>query len=226
MSSTRQIWPSSCCEFLFPCPNESLGDSGVLTIPKSGFGGCFWMPFIYFWGRAPVVFWTTVFGIFFTIGAALVQNFEGYYGLRGLMCFFIAAGQSAGLAFIQDVYFFHQHARKIGIWSSVLLTCPYFGPMFGLFIVSKTGSWRACFWLCFGLEIVVLILILLFVDETWYRRDIAPEAQPKRGNRIWRLLGIWQIRNHHGYFMTVWAATKKLLLVAIKPVMLAVLVFT
>ncbi len=193
--------------------------------PISGVGGVFWIPLIYFWGRAPVLFWIIFTGMLFTLGCALVETFDGYYGLRALQGFTLAGGQSIGLAFIKDMFFFHQQARKIGIWTTIFLACPYVGPMFGYFIVAKTDNWRIIFWMTFALCWMVLIAILLFADETYYRRDIPRELQPKRGNRMMRLLGIWQIRVHRGYFMSVWNSYKRMALLFVKPVIIPLLIY-
>ena len=83
--------------------------------------------------------------------------------LQGLV---LTAGQTAGLAFIQDMFFFHEHARKIGIWTAVFLTSPYCGPLFANFIIAGTGMWRNVYWLVFGLGCLNLILVFLFLDET------------------------------------------------------------
>jgi MFS family permease len=86
-----------------------------LKIKNRGVGGVFWIPFIYSWGRAPVLFWTVLTVTLFLLGSALTQSFEGYYGLRTLTGFTLTAGQTIGLAFIQDMFFFHEHAKKIGV---------------------------------------------------------------------------------------------------------------
>jgi MFS family permease len=161
----------------------------------------------------------------FSLGIPLVQNFEGFYGLKALQGFSLSGGQSIGLAFIQDMYFFHQHARKIGIWTTVFLACPYVGPMFGYFIIAKTDNWRLIYWMIFALAWIVLITILLFADETAYRRDILVSEQPPRGNRIMRLIGVWQIRVHHGYFHPVRSSYKRLLMLTIKPIMLPIFIY-
>jgi hypothetical protein len=46
-------------------------------------------------------------GIMFTLGSALAQSFEAYYGLRAHAGFTLTAGQTIGLAFIQDMFFFY-----------------------------------------------------------------------------------------------------------------------
>ncbi len=190
-----------------------------------GLGGLFWIPFIYFWGRAPVLFWTTLAGTMFTLGATLAHSFSVYYGMRALMAFMLTAGQTIGLAFIQDMFFFHQHAQKIGIWTALFLVSPYCGPLFGNFIISGTNSWRAVYWTVFGLGCGTLALIILFIDEPWYRRDIPMENQPIPSNRLMRLLGIWQIQNHTGYYLTVATSCRRLTYILFKPIIIPIMIY-
>lgn len=42
-----------------------------------------------------------------------------------------------------------------------------------------------------------LILTILFVEETYYDRRLSIEAQPERGSRVSRLLGISQWKSRH-----------------------------
>lgn len=141
------------------------------------------------------------------------------------MGFTLTGGQTIGLAFIQDMYYFHQQARKIGIWTALFLASPYCGPLFGYFIVGKTGEWRPTYWMTFGLGCGILVLILLFADETWYRRDIPQEQQPDRGRRLERILGLWQLRHHTGYFMPASQAYRRTIGLFVKPIITPILVF-
>ncbi|KAK6543578.1 hypothetical protein TWF694_000322 [Orbilia ellipsospora] len=168
--------------------------AGNLNVIMLGIGGVFWIPFTYWWGRAPVLFWTTFAGALFTLGATLAPNFTVFYGMRALMGFTLTACQTIGLSFVKDMFFFHEHARKIGIWAAIFLVSAYLGPCLGNFIISGTGEWRNVFWVVFGLCCFDLILIVLFADETWYIRN-APQKTP-RGNRLLRLVGVWQVQNH------------------------------
>jgi MFS family permease len=141
------------------------------------------------------------------------------------MGFTLTAGQTIGLAFIQDIFFFHQQARKIGVWTAMFLASPYCGPLFGYFIVAKTGDWRPTYWMTFGLGCGILIAILLFADETWYRRDIPREQQPDRGDRIMRILGVWQIRHRKSYFMPVSQAYRRTIILLAKPIITPLLIY-
>ena len=123
------------------------------------------------------------------------------------------------------MFFFHEHARKIGLWAGLFLLSPYCGPMFGNFIINGTGSWRAVFWLVFGICCLDLILIVLFIDESWYRRDITQDNQPSRGNRFSRLFGLWQIKVHDGYFLTVSTAYLRLWHIFIAPIVIPIMTY-
>lgn len=160
----------------------------------------------------------------FTLGSVLSPNFTVYYCMRALMGFTTTAGQTIGLAFIQDIFFFHDHAKKIGIWTSMFVVSPYCGPLFGNFIVSQTGSWRIVFWMLFGLGCVLMLLIVFIIDESWYRRDIALDLQPSKGSRMMRVLGIWQIQNHRGYFMPIGTSCRRIAYTLFKPIVIPIMI--
>ncbi|MCJ1393458.1 hypothetical protein MMC18_006333 [Xylographa bjoerkii] len=205
-------------------PND-VNYAGNLNVIMLGIGGLFWIPFIYFWGRAPVLFWTQVAGTLFTLGCALTTSFTTFYGLRALMGFTLTACQTIGLSYIKDMFFFHEHARKIGLWAALFLLSPYCGPLFGNFIIAGTGQWRIVFWLVFAVCCLDLILIVSFADESWYRRDIPVAEQPPRGTRLLRLIGVWQIRVHKGYFLPVLTACHRLLAVFILPIIVPTMIY-
>jgi hypothetical protein len=53
--------------------------------------------------------------------------------LNGL---FVVAGAGGGLMWIKDVWFFHEHARKINVWSTAIILSPFLGPQFMAAILS------------------------------------------------------------------------------------------
>lgn len=137
----------------------------ALTLSRScsnvlflGIGGLVWIPPLYFWGRLPVLFWTQLLGTLMVLGSVLVTSFEQFYVLRPLTSLFLTAGQTIGLTFVKDMYFFHQHARKIGIWVGIFLSAPYCGPFFGGWMVDGLGGeWRPVLWLVFACSATVLV---------------------------------------------------------------------
>jgi MFS family permease len=195
----------------------------------SGIGGLFWIVLASFWGRAPVMFWSTLTGTLFTLACAVATNFRIFYGFRAMMGFTLIAYQVVGLACVKDMFYFHEHARKIGIWVAIFILSPYLGPFFANFIVAGTGDWRAVFWLVFGICCLDLVLILLICDETYYERTVPIDQQPPRPQtllaRLSRVLGIWQIQHHTGYFKTASHACKRLLSTFLKPIVVPAMLY-
>ncbi len=103
---------------------------------------------------------------------------------------------------IQDLFFLHQHARKINIWALALVISPFLGPLLGAFMVNFV-SWRWPYWV-YAIETgIILVLVVLFVDEPYYDRSIPEDQQPIRRSRIRRLIGTeqWQSRHQRNTFL-------------------------
>lgn len=77
---------------------------------------------------------------------------------------------------------------------SFFVMSPYMGPLLAAFMIT-TKTWPVPFWVYTAETGLVLLLTALFVDETYYDRRIAPAAQPPRGSRVARLLGLAQFRS-------------------------------
>jgi MFS family permease len=184
-----------------------------------------YVPLLSFWGRVPLLFWSILAGTLVTMGCAIAPDFTSFYGLRALMGITLTSGEVIGLSFIKDMFFFHQHARKIGIWAFLFVVAPYLAPLLANFIIAGTGDWRIVFWVVFAICVVDLLLILIFADETWYRRDIPISEQPERGNRFLRLVGIWQVQHHKKYFISLKDALLRLLAVFLKPIMIPSMIY-
>ncbi|GAA5843797.1 hypothetical protein JCM3766R1_000545 [Sporobolomyces carnicolor] len=151
----------------------AVNRAGNLNVLFLGIGGLIWIPPLYFWGRLPVLFWTQFIGTFFVLGSALAPSFEVYYVLRPLTSLFLTAGQTIGLTFIHDIFYKHLWAKKIGIWVAIFLASPYCGPFFGGWMVANLNNqWRPVLWLVFAYCATLLVLIVLFADETWYPRGL------------------------------------------------------
>jgi MFS family permease len=141
---------------------STINESNSLAVVMIGISSLVWIPLLNCWGRGPVLFWSTVLGLFFTLGCILAPTFPIYYAMRALQALTQGTGSSIGLALIQDMFFFHQYARKIGVWYAVFLISPFLGPMLGNFMVAGLGTWRPLFWL----------------DPDCWRRDLLSTRHP------------------------------------------------
>lgn len=179
------------------------------------------MPLSSIWGRAPVLFWTTVVGLAVNLGASVSKTYPVYFALRVLSALFLTSGQTMTIALLKDLFFFHERARKIGLWAVLYTASPYLGPCLANFVISGTHHWRDIFWMCSGVVGVQLILVLAFVDETWYNRDLPDSEQPPRPRgivgRLMRITGIWQIQHSKTYFPDAVPVCKRFFATITKP---------
>jgi MFS family permease len=70
-----------------------------------------------YFGRLPVVFWFLIFATMTAAWCAAATSFKSFMAARILNGFFSTVSQAGGLMFIQDMFFFHERARKINIWA-------------------------------------------------------------------------------------------------------------
>ena len=59
------------------------------------------------------------------------------------------------------------------------------------------GTWRWVFYLVSIASAICWLLVLAFVDETFYDRQILSHQQPERRSRILRLVGVEQWKTRH-----------------------------
>lgn len=171
--------------------------------------------------RAPTLFWTNLLGFAFSIGIAASPDFKTFYAMRALTGFFITSGQTISIAFIRDMFFFHERARKIGLWALLYIASPFWGPMIGNFVVGGTNSWQNVFWVGAGVCALQMVFILSFLDETWYNRNIPVSRQPPRGkgftSRLSRIVGVWELRHRTTYYHPLWHLFKRYFKMLTKP---------
>ena len=78
---------------------------GLCQYIFSGIGGLIMIPLASFWGRAPLMFWTTLAGALFTLASTVTHSFSVFYGFRALQGITLNAYQVVGLACIKDMFF-------------------------------------------------------------------------------------------------------------------------
>jgi MFS family permease len=91
-------------------------------------------------------------------------------------------------------FFFHEHARKIGIWVSAFIISPYLGTFLSA-IISNYEPWRTTFWICVVIVGLALVFVTFLGDETLYQRNNI-DKQPRKPTgylnyRIQMLTGIY-----------------------------------
>ena len=161
-----------------------------------GAGGLVVVVLMAYFGRLPILFWFTLFAFWtsaFCTGARNLQQYEVARVLNGL---FSTVAQGGGLIFINDIFFAHEHARKINVWSFFIIISPYLGPLVTAFIIQK-NSWRWAFGLCTLISVMCLVGVVCFGEETYYDRKLSSNSQPLSKSRVQRLIGVEQFRSRH-----------------------------
>ncbi|KAL2842900.1 major facilitator superfamily domain-containing protein [Aspergillus pseudoustus] len=172
---------------------DTVNHSQVGNVFMLGAGGVVAVALSAYFGRLPVLSWFLVFATATAAWCAAASTFESFMAARILNGFFSTVAQGGGLMFINDMFFFHERARKINIWAGFIILSPYFGPLFTAFIIT-TQEWSVAFWLFFAMCALALVLTVLFVPETYYNRQ-HPDS-PSNGPRILTLTGVHQRRHN------------------------------
>lgn len=68
-----------------------------------GIGSLFAVPFAQRFGYLPVMFWSTLLTVLFTMACAVVPTWIGFIAVRILQGFFSTAAQVLGLTIIQEM---------------------------------------------------------------------------------------------------------------------------
>ncbi|KAG9243373.1 major facilitator superfamily domain-containing protein [Calycina marina] len=186
-----------------------------------GVGGVLVVPITQRCGRLPVLFWSQILSCATVIAAALSPGYAGFAAARTLQGLFSTAPQVIGLSIIHDMFFFHEHARKIGIWGWCFVTGPYIGPMISA-LLNKQISWRANFGVLAALYFLSATVVLIFGRETLYDRNsnLRITDDGSLHARIQHLTGIAGFRATGR--PTLWAGLRHTFSISIRPHIFAV----
>lgn len=163
-----------------------------------GIGGLFTVWMSAYIGRLPVLVFMTLIASATAVWSAAANGLESYMASRILNGFFVVAAAGGGLMWINDVFFFHERARMINIWSSALILSPFLGPQF-MAAILHVDRWRVGMYLNFGVIAFALLTVVALGEETFYPRHKRPAdiADIYTEPRWKRLVGIPQIKTNY-----------------------------
>ncbi|KAK9436368.1 MFS transporter [Metarhizium brunneum] len=175
---------------------DVVNHSQVGNVFMIGVGGIVAICLGAYFGRLPVMFWFMILALGTALWCTAAETFESFMAARILNGFFSPVAEAGGLMFIKDMFFFHEHARKINIWASFIVLSPYFGPLFSAFIID-TQKWQWAFGLYTIMTGICVAAIFALLDETYYDRKLPPSEQPQRRSRVLRVIGVEQWHTRH-----------------------------
>ena len=182
-----------------------------------GVGGLFAVWFSAYFGRLPILLFFQCISLITAAWCAAATSFTSFMTARILNGFFSVVAAGGGLMFIKDLYFFHEHPRKINIWSTALILSPFIGPLIASLIISGT-TWRWAFWVIMIIDAVALALTVTFLDETFYLRD---GTVPTPKSRWMRLIGVEQRRTKLIPYTFIGAGKRSLVAITKLPILIS-----
>ncbi|KAG8525593.1 uncharacterized protein KY384_009237 [Bacidia gigantensis] len=160
----------------------SLGICGLAVVALSNY-----------FGRLPIIFLFQSLSLMTSAWSGAATSLNSYIAARILNGLVSSAAQGGGLMWIKDLFFFHEHPRKINYLEFPIILSPYLGPLITAFITYKT-TWPWGFWVCTILFGIGWLLIFAFLDEPYYDRSIPADQQLPRRSRWMRLIGAEQLK--------------------------------
>ncbi|KAK3689479.1 major facilitator superfamily domain-containing protein [Podospora appendiculata] len=206
---------------------EAVAQSVSPGIFMQGPGGLLSVPLCQRYGRLPVLFWSQLLSLVFTIGATFAPDYASFTAMRTLQGFFGAAPQVIGMSIIHDMFFFQERARKINIWAMSFLIGPYLGPFFSSLLLLRL-EWRPDFGVLAGFYGLSLLMVIVLGDETLFDRSrldlVVDRKQQTIGERrpfsfarhVLLLLGVEGFRTRAGR-PTLWTVFKDQCSLLVRP---------
>lgn len=139
-----------------------------------GLGSVVASPTAILWGKRPVYLVAIVLFTLSSIWCALSPNYASLVVARIVQGFAVSPVECLPSATIAEIFFLHERAYRLGVYTLLLLGGKNLIPLVSAAIVQSLG-WRWVFWV---ISIVVgfsFFLIFFFVPETFW--DRAPRAR-------------------------------------------------
>lgn len=120
-------------------------------------------------GRRPVYILGTLFNLAGCIWGGKMGTVNQYFGVNILTGFGAAPVDSLVEISTTDIFFLHQRGTRLALYIFAIYAGSYLGPVASGYIAASQG-WRWCFWYLVVFFGILLILQLLSLEESTFRR--------------------------------------------------------
>ncbi|CAI7604350.1 unnamed protein product [Penicillium crustosum] len=136
-----------------------------------GIGNIFWVPIAMKFGKRASLLSSMAMQAGMLAWSAATTSFDGLIAARCLLGLAAAAGESIVPEIVADTTFVHQRGAMMSIYVVLISGGSAVGPLIAGFMTTLTAdTWRSFLWLCCGLAIFNLILILFLFPESNFAR--------------------------------------------------------
>ncbi|KAI9742050.1 MAG: hypothetical protein M1834_000440 [Cirrosporium novae-zelandiae] len=142
-----------------------------------GIGSVLWSPTAIIFGKRPVYLIGAIIFIITSVWCAVSPNYASLVVARIFMGVAVSPVECLPSATIAEIFFLHERAYRLGIYTLLLLSGKNIIPLVSAAIIQALG-WRWVFWICAMAAGLGLCVLFLFVPETFWDRTPRPHKRP------------------------------------------------
>lgn len=140
-----------------------------------GVGGVIFSPTAILYGKRPVYLFSALLFILTSIWCALAPSFAQLATARVFQGFSVSPVECLPSATIAEIFFLHERAFRIGIYTLLLLGGKNLVPLVSAAVINSMG-WRWVFWIVTFIAVFGLCTLFFFVPETFWDRTPRPRS--------------------------------------------------
>ncbi|KAK1978722.1 major facilitator superfamily transporter [Colletotrichum cereale] len=156
---------------------ETVSLTTGLYMMGMGLGSVIFSPTAILYGKRPVYLFSAVIFIASSVWAALSPSFTSLILARIFQGIAVSPVECLPSATIAEIFFLHERAFRIGIYTLLLLGGKNLVPLVSAVVIQALG-WRWVFWVVTMVVVLCGVLLFFFVPETFW--DRVPVAPPQR----------------------------------------------
>ncbi|PKX91728.1 putative MFS transporter [Aspergillus novofumigatus IBT 16806] len=161
-----------------------------------GVGSVIMSPTAILWGKRPVYLLGATLFVLSAVWCALSPNYSSLVIARIFQGIAVSTVECLPSATIAEIYFLHERAYRVGIYTLLLLGGKNLVPLVSAAIIGRMG-WRWVFWIVAIIVGACLVLLFFFVPETFWDRTPRPRRSHKRPHMIRNVSDLLRGRQLH-----------------------------
>ncbi|KAF7181335.1 hypothetical protein CNMCM7691_000553 [Aspergillus felis] len=161
-----------------------------------GVGSVIMSPTAILWGKRPVYLLGATLFVLSAVWCALSPNYPSLVVARIFQGIAVSTVECLPSATIAEIYFLHERAYRVGIYTLLLLGGKNLVPLVSAAIIGRLG-WRWVFWIVAIIVGGCLVLLFFFVPETFWDRTPRPRRSHKRPHMIRNVSDLLRGRQLH-----------------------------
>lgn len=157
----------------YDVPKQKVAYTTGLYMMGMGLGSVVMSPTAILFGKRPVYLLGATLFIISGIWCALSPNYPSLVIARIFQGIAVSPVECLPSATIAEIYFLHERAYRVGIYTLLLLGGKNLVPLASAAVIGSIG-WRWVFWIVAIIVGACLILLFFFVPETFWDRTPRP----------------------------------------------------